>query len=215
MSGCCEPKGYRQIFNSREAQRSVKRFEKHGLDSTAGPMVDALKQKGVAGLTLLEVGAGSGTAQVTLLEAGMESSVAYDISPAYETVAGHLLAARGLTEKVHWNTGDVTDDGDVAAADVVFLNRVICCYSEMERLVDFTASRANGMLALSYPRDRWFVRTGLRAINFFLRFRKVPFQVQVHPPSAIDGRVTGHGLVEIAAGSTTVWQWKVWQRPAA
>lgn len=202
------------MFNAEQAARAVRRFESKGLDATAQPMIDELRSQGIEGATLLEVGAGSATALVTLLEGGATRAVGYDISPSYEKVAGALIAGRGLADRVEWHTGDYLAAGDTRTADVVFLNRVVCCYPNMEILVDATAARARSLLALSYPRDRWFIRLGIRMINGFLRLRRVTFRVFVHEPAAIDARVTAAGLTLVAAGSTAAWHWKVWERVA-
>lgn len=202
------------MFNAEQAARAVRRFERKGLDATAQPMIEVLRSHGVEGATLLEVGAGSATALVMLLEGGAARAVGYDISPSYEEVAGALIAGRGLTDRVEWHTGDYLAAGDIREADVVFLNRVVCCYPNMEPLVDAAATRTRSLLALSYPRDRWFIRLGIRMINGFLRLRHVTFRVFVHEPAVIDARVTAAGLREVASGSTAAWHWKVWERVA-
>lgn len=214
MAGCCDPRGYRMVFSEREARRAVRRFERKGLDATARLMVDALSKRGIEGATVLEVGAGSGTAQVALLEAGAQRSTAYDISPSYERVAGALLAGRGLTDRVDWHTGDFTAAADAPEAAVVFANRVVCCYPEMEPLVDAATSRSRRLLALAYPRDRLRVRFGVKVVNLFLRMRKVPFRVFVHDPDSIAARVEAAGLLPVAGGETAVWHWRVWERAA-
>ena len=151
---------------------------------------------------------------MTLLEGGAGRAVGYDISPSYEKVAGALIAGRGLTDRVEWHTGDYLAAGDTRGADLVFLNRVVCCYPDMAPLVDAAATRTRSLLALSYPRDRWFIRLGIRMINGFLRLRRVTFRVFVHDPTAIGARVAAAGLVEVASGSTAAWHWKVWERVA-
>lgn len=211
MSGCCDPSGYPGVFNEKQAQRVARAFRRKGLDATAGPMVDALTRRGVEGATLLEVGAGSGTAQVALLERGVARSVAYDISPAYEGIAHGLLTEYGLRDRVEWHTGDFLADG-AAQSDIVFLNRVVCCYPDMPELVDASAGRARRLLAMAYPRDRWFVRFGIRILNRLLAFRKNSFRVFVHDPGEIASRVDQSGLSEVDAGRTVMWQWKVWER---
>ena len=42
MSDCCDPSGYRRFFNTKEAKRHARSYQRKGLDSTEGPMVDAL-----------------------------------------------------------------------------------------------------------------------------------------------------------------------------
>ncbi|MBI5157037.1 MAG: class I SAM-dependent methyltransferase [Acidimicrobiia bacterium] len=213
MSGCCDPRGYRQVFNAAQAAKAVRAFEQKGLDGTARPMIAALRAEGFDGATVLEVGAGPATALVTLLEAGAGRAVAYDISPSYERVAGALLQGRGLTNRVEWHTGDYLASGDDRPAEVVFLNRVVCCYPDIA-LVGVVADRASRLLALSYPRRRWYTRSAIRMINGYLWLRRVPFRVFVHDPGAIARNVIAAGFEEVAGGASTVWEWKVWRRAA-
>ncbi len=213
MSGCCDPRGYRQVFNAEQARKAVRAFEQKGLDGTARPMIEVLRAQGLDGATVLEVGAGPGTALVTMLEAGAGRAVAYDISPSYEKVAGALLQGRGLTDRVEWHTGDYLTSGDQRPADAVFLNRVVCCYPDAG-LVGAVAERASRLLAVSYPRRRWYTRVGVKVINGYLWLRRVPFRVFVHDPDAIARSVAAAGFEEIADGGGAAWEWKVWRRAA-
>jgi magnesium-protoporphyrin O-methyltransferase len=211
MAGCCDPSGYRQVFNKREARRAARAYRRRGLDSTARPMVAALEAKGIDGASVLEVGAGVGSAQVALLEAGARSGVAYDLSPAHQEVGEALLAEHGLSDRVEWRTGDFVADRAAPHADIVFLNRVVCCYPGIE-LVDAVASRSVRLLAMAYPRDRWWVRAGVRALNGFLRIGRTTFRVFVHPTTEVGRRVAAAGLREVASGRKLMWEWHVWER---
>ena len=176
-------------------------------------MVGALAQRGIEGATVLEVGAGIGSAQVALLGSGASRSVAYDLSPAYEVASAELLQEHGLEDRVEWHTGDLlAEDAGAGDADVVFLNRVVCCYPHMTEMVDAVSARTGRLLAMSYPRDRWWLRIGLRLVNLTLRLRRTSFRVFLHDPREIRRRVEAAGLSEAAAGTTAVWEWRVWER---
>jgi len=213
MSGCCDGSGYGGVFNARTAKRYVKSYNKKGLDSTAAPMVGVLRSAGVDGASVLEVGAGSGAALVSLLEAGASEAVAFEISSAYEGPARRLREARGIEAPVEWNTGDFVAMADtVDRADVVFLNRVVCCYPNMEELVDAAASKSTRLLAMSYPRDRWPFRIFIRVMNGLLRLRRSSFRIFLHDPTSVAARVSTAGLQELAAGTAGGWHWTVWER---
>ncbi len=203
------------MFNKRAAERYVRSFLKRGLDSTAGPMVEALRSQGLQAASVMEIGAGAGTAVVSMLEAGASRATAFEISPAYEAPAHRLFAARGISAPIDWNTGDfVAIGGEAPEADVVFMNRVVCCYPDMADLVDAAGSKSNRLLAMSYPRDRWLFRLFVRIGNAWLRFRRNSFRVFIHDPDAVAARVETAGLREIASGTTPGWHWKVWERVA-
>ena len=70
MSDCCSPKGYQSIFSEKRAQAEAQRYRRRGLDRTSRRIVELLKQQGIMGRTLLEVGGGIGAIQIELLRAG-------------------------------------------------------------------------------------------------------------------------------------------------
>ena len=215
MAGCCDPTGYRKVFNSREAQRAARSYRRNGLDSTARPMVEALEERGIDGASILEVGAGVGAAQIELMKAGAAACVAYDLSSAHERVGNELLEEHGLADRVEWRTADFVADPSAPSVDVVFLNRVVCCYPDMPGMVDAASSRARRLLAMSYPRDRWWVRLGIRTLNGFLRLMRNSFRAFVHPTDEITSRTEAAGLREVASGRTLIWEWHVWERSPA
>ena len=213
MAGCCDQGGYDGVFGEREARRAIRSFEKKGLDSTAGPMVVALHAGGLGGVEVLEAGTGSGTALVSLLEAGASHAVGYDISPGYQAAAAALLESRGLEGRADLVVGDFVT-ATPPEAEVVFLNRVVCCYPDMDGLVDAAADATGGRLAMSFPRRNLFTRVALGVINAFMRLRRSTFRVYVHPPAAIRARAESAGLAPAAGGSTRMWEWQLWERTA-
>jgi hypothetical protein len=213
MPTCCDPSDYGSVFNEREARRALRSYRRKGLDSTAGPMVGALAGRGIEDATVLEVGAGIGSAQVALLGSGASRSVVYDLSPAHRAVSRELLTEHAIADRVQWTTGDFLEAaGGVESADVVFLNRVVCCYPHMVDMVDTAAAKARRLLALSYPRRRWWLRAGVRVLNVYFRLRRSSFRVFVHDPVEIARRVREAGLDLVASGRGLAWEWHVWER---
>src|SRR5689334_14712378 len=135
MSDCCSPKGYKWVFSERSARGEAKRYRRKGLDGTSREIVDYVKAQGVGGQTVLEVGGGIGAVQIELVKAGAESAVSVELTPTYERVAAELLAETGLQGRVRRQVTDFVEAAPgVEAADIVVLNRVVCCYHDMPRL---------------------------------------------------------------------------------
>jgi len=179
-------------------------------------MVDALDARGLDGAAVLEVGVGSATALATMLERGAASGVGYDLSPGYEPTATGLLESKGLSDRADLRYRDFVADADAAGSvDVVFLNKVVCCYPDRPRLVDAASGATTRLLAMSFPRRRWLTRVSLAVINLFFRIRGTSFRVHLHDPKAIAAQVASRGLVRIASGTTPIWEWHVWERGVA
>jgi magnesium-protoporphyrin O-methyltransferase len=129
MAGCCPSRDYRRIFNERFARRLTNRYSKRGLDKTARTMVEFLRQLGLEGASVLEIGGGVGELEIELLQAGAGRAQNLELSPAYEHQARTLAEQAGVQGRLDWRLHDLAEDpGAVAPADLVVLHRVVCCY---------------------------------------------------------------------------------------
>jgi magnesium-protoporphyrin O-methyltransferase len=116
----------------------------------------ALDQSGVAAETLLDVGAGVGVLHHELLERGVRRAVHLEASSAYLETARAESARRGHQERVTFRHGDLVALSDqLPAADLVTMDRVVCCYPDLEPLIRVSAGKAGRHYALSYPHARW------------------------------------------------------------
>jgi magnesium-protoporphyrin O-methyltransferase len=108
---------------------------------------------------------------------------------------------------VEWRYGDVATERELAPpADVVVLNRVVCCYPDMPALVGAAAEKTRRALALSFPRDTWFMRIGARGINAWSRLRRSEYRFFVHKPADIVATASSSGLRLIDQHSGRLWQ---------
>jgi len=195
MSDCCSPEGYRWLFSERSARAEAKRYRRKGLDSTSRRIVDYLRGRGVDGRTVLEVGGGIGAIQIELLKAGAVRAVSVELTPTYEQAARQLLVEAGLEDRVERRVMDFARSAaEVGAADIVIMNRVICCYPDMPLLAGAAARHANEVLVMSFPKRRWWTRAVISAGNLVLRVLRRQFQVFVHPPARILAEAERQGL---------------------
>ena len=205
MSDCCTPKGYRSIFSEKSAQAEAKRYRSKGLDKVSRRIVELVKERGVKGRTVLEVGGGIGAIEIELLRAGAARATNVELTPTYEEAAGELLREAGLLDRVDRRVGDFVV-ADLEAADLVILNRVVCCYPDMPRLAAAAAEHARSTLVLTFPNDRWSTRLGLTLLNLGFRVFRVQFQVFLHRPDGILTAIEEHGLRTQLNHRGLVWQ---------
>ena len=212
MSACCGP-AYDRFFGARQARRDAKRYRKHGLDQTARRLVDELAQHGVDGASVLEVGGGVGAIDLELLGQGAERAVVVELSNGYDEEARALAAEAGVEARIERSHGDFAEEeASIEPADVVVMHRVVCCYPDPELLVGAAARHARRLLALSLPRNTWWLRLGVTAANVWFRMRG-GIQSYVHPPAEVVGIAEAAGLSTVLdERSTRIWRIAVFER---
>jgi hypothetical protein len=206
MSNCCSPKGYRRIFSERMAQADARRYRRKGLDATSRRIFDVLKAQGVEGSTVLEVGGGIGAIQLELLKAGAARAVSVELTPTYEDVAGRLVEEAGLSQRVERKVMDFAQAAaEVDAADLVIMNRVICCYPDMPLLAGAAADHARRLLVMSYPKRAWWTIAGLAIANFIFWATRLEFHIFLHRPEEILATSQRHGLRPVLDDRGILW----------
>jgi magnesium-protoporphyrin O-methyltransferase len=206
LSDCCSPKGYRWVFSERSARAEAKRYRRKGLDSTSRRIVDFLKTQGVEGKTVLEVGGGIGAIQIELLKAGAARALSVELTPTYEEAAAGLLREAELSDRVERRVMDFAEAADqVDGADIVIMNRVICCYPDMPRLAGAAADHARQLLVMSFPRKTWWMYVGLKVSNFLLWTTRREFHIFLHPPKKIIATSEQHGFEPVLDQQGLVW----------
>jgi Methyltransferase domain len=203
------------MFSEKSAQAEVKRYRRKGLDSLSRRIAELLKERGVEGRTMLEVGGGIGAIEIELLRAGATRAVNVELTPTYEEAAGELLRETGLADRVERRVMDFVETGeDVEAADYVVLNRVICCYPDMPRLTAAAADRVRHTLVLTFPNSRWWTRLGLTIVNFGFRVVRLQFRIFLHRPELILAAAEKHGLKTTLNRRGLLWHMAALDRPA-
>lgn len=213
MSDCCDPAPYRRFFDSKEAKRRLKRYRRRGLDKMATRLVSYLRARGLEGRTVLEVGGGIGDLQVELLKSGAARTVNVELSSEYEGEATDLSEAEEVSDRIDRRVGDFVEQQDmVEPADLVVLNRVICCYPWMERIMDASVAKTGWLLVVSVPRDRIISRLMVRVGNWMIALGGCGFRSYVHPVAEIEAIAAGAGLTPVFSEQGLVWRGLVFER---
>ena len=163
--------------------------------------------------SLLDIGGGIGALHHELLEDVARTAVHVDSSSAYLKEARAEAARRGHLERVTFLHSDFTDvTSDLQDADIVTLDRVVCCYPDFRRLLTAAAGKTRRILAMSYPRESWYFRLGLYMINALQRLRREPFRAFRHPVREMDQLLEVHGLYRASLHRLLVWEVAVYRR---
>jgi hypothetical protein len=154
------------LFSDREAGKDLKRYREKGPDATTRALIAAIVAEGVEGATVLDVGGGIGVIQLELLGAGAARAEAVDASEAYIATAIAEAERRGYRDRTTARIGNFVELArSIEPADVVTLDRVLCCYPDLDALLGAAADKATRMVGLVYPRDVWWNRILGRTMN--------------------------------------------------
>ncbi len=209
---CC---AYDRQFNARHAEDDLREYRRDGPTGLTRALIEALSSGGIEGKSVLEIGGGVGAVHHELLRAGADAAVDVDASRAYISAAREESERQGHADRVEYKVGDFVALADIVEpADVVALDRVICCYSDMSSLVDRSAALAKGRYGLVYPRYTWLGRIAIATINLGFRLSRSPFRSYLHRTADVDAIVAAHGLVPSLHRTTLIWQLAVYERPS-
>jgi magnesium-protoporphyrin O-methyltransferase len=215
---CCTPgdSPFDRQFDARHAAERLRAYRRDGPAGLTRALIEALAAGGVDGQTILDIGGGVGAVHHELLRAGAAAAVDVDASRAYVAVARGEAERQGHADRVAYLTGDFVALADeVEPADLVALDRVICCYADVAALVDRSATLARRRYGIVYPRDSWFGRIGIRLLNAQLRLSRSPFRTYLHRTAEVEAMLAKHGLVRRLHRTTLIWQLAIYERPTA
>jgi magnesium-protoporphyrin O-methyltransferase len=195
VSGCCARHGQEDLFGDRFARRSAQRYRKKGPDAMSRSLARRAGKRGLEGATVLEIGGGVGQVLFELVKAGASGGEIVELVPAYQEHVRALAAEAGVGDRVSFRVADLVVDATARQpADVVVLNKVVCCTPDGAELAGIAASLARRTLVLSYPRDVAWARGFFGAVNVAMRLRRSRFRTFVHDPGALRAAIEAQGL---------------------
>ncbi len=213
MKCCAQCEGIERFFDESLAQDELRAYRQHGPDETTVWLLKALKERGVTGLTLLDIGGGVGAIQHQLLQAGVTHAINVDASSGYLKAARQEAERLGQAEQVTYLHGNFVDLApQIDSADIVTLDRVICCYPDVEALVQLSVERAQRFYGVIFPRDGLLPMLARPIFNSYFRLRRNPYRFFVHPAKVVEDMIETQGFQRVFIRRTLFWQVLLYER---
>jgi magnesium-protoporphyrin O-methyltransferase len=210
---CCQCQGIETVFNKKNALKELKKYHLKGPSKTTNSLIDFLKTEGVKGKSLLDIGGGIGIIQHELLSLGVTSVINVEASTAYHEIAKKEAEQQGQSDKIEFHKGNFVDlSPNIPSTDIVTLDRVICCYPDMRKLVKESISHAIEFYAVVYPKDNWWVRLGFALINLYERVKRNEFRVYIHSNKEIHKVIQINDFRQLFLQKHGMWLVEIFQR---
>lgn len=210
MSCCCHA-GAAGRFFSFMARHYRRRYLKKGLEKSQKQMVEGLQEAGIDNATLLEIGSGVGFLHQYLLALGAGSAVGIDFSIKMLDEARKFASEQGFENRTEYIDGDFVDICEgLNDADVLILDKVVCCYPDAETLINKSLGKTRRIYALTYPRNRWLIHLGLVLGNLAFWLIRSDFRSYLHNPKRIEAWIKAAGFEIVHQDQTAAWKTQIW-----
>ncbi len=206
---------YDNAFDGRLAQRELRDYRRRGPGRASRAIADALARGGAGGRSVLDIGGGVGAVHQQLLERGATAVTDVDASRPYLEAARSEAEQRGVADRVTFAHGDfVALAATIEPADLVALDRVVCCYGDVDALVRLAAERTRRRLAITLPPDALVVRSVIAVGNTWYRLTRNAYRAYVHSHARVIEAARAAGLEPVGQAATVGW-WRllVFERP--
>ena len=215
---CCSPPPDPRIARQFDAKvapwADVEDFP--DLVDVSGSMLDLLRDAPLRRPSVLELGCGTGGLSVALLEMGAVRVTGIDLSASSIEVARRRAAVAGHAEHASFDVGNAAEAA-TDPHDWVLLDRVICCYGDVERLVGRAIDLAGERIALAVPESRgWrgLVNRPLWLAEYAWDRWFGGCRGYVHDLKRIERRLAAAGFVPAASDRVGLWHIGTYDRPA-
>ncbi len=208
---CCQITD--QAFGEKDARSNIKDYLRRGPSGQTREILRAVRSLGLKNVSLIDIGGGIGSIHHELLDDTAREATHVDASSAYLREAEKEAVRRGHTSRVKFVHADFTDiASDLTPADIVTLDRVVCCYPDYRSLLMAAAGHSQRALAMTYPRETWYLRLSLKILNLLQRLRRDPFRVYLHPVAQMDALLQAEGLKRVSLKRLFVWEMALYSR---
>ncbi len=219
---CCRPSA---AVDPRIARHFDHRLTEQTVDGELPELIDVsamllglMGDVAAAAPTVLELGCGSGALSVELCRRGAQRVDGIDLSPAMIAAAGERAEESGVSERASFTVGDGALVS-VAPRDWVVLDRVLCCYPNLDALLSNALAAAPSRVLFSVPTSRgWrglFNRLAWFVADVPARVRRNSCPTFVHDIGRIEGRLRAAGFARRAEARLGLWYAAAWDGPAA
>jgi SAM-dependent methyltransferase len=214
----CPDTGHIERHFDSKSLRFTEGDQLPGMVAVSDRLKEALLPLGPTGRSVLELGCGRGALLLTLVQAGAGRATGIDLSRATIEAARRRFTEAGLADRVDLSVGDAARVRH-EPHDWVILDRVMCCYPDVEALLANTLPAARRIYAFTVPTSRGWRGVLARLEEWFENawntLLRRPCPGYVHDLDLIERRLEGSGFRLRHQDRLRLWHIAVYERAAA
>ena len=214
MTPCCQDRCCgTNLFFSKMSAYFDRQYRKHGLEKIQRHLLEGVRRDLSQSASLLDIGCGVGALHLALLREGARSAVGVEISEGMLDRARRHASELGLQNQTHYIRGDFVEcQAEIHASDVSMLDKVVCCYPDLDALLVATTQKTNCLLAITHPRNNLLAATLFKVHIAVARVVGLSFHPFWHDWERMHGGIESQGFDLIHLRSTPVWQARVYRK---
>ena len=226
MNDCCSflddsnGKKLDKVFTDAIVSKDLERYRKHGPRKSSRILISLLEEhRSTQDVSLCDIGSGIGSVAQAFLNYDAITVDVVESSSAYITASQEEASHQGNRSRIAYHHGDYVHLAhELGPRDLMCLDRVICCYPNMDSLVGLSAMNTKSLLAIVIPRDSIFHRALMKSLYLSFKiwgiFRTSPVvpRFYVHRITDIEDTIKWCGLDRLASKTTFFWRIALYQR---
>lgn len=185
------------------------------LVDVSGAVLDLCRDIALRRPSVLDLGCGTAALGVALLEMGAARLTGVDLSPASIDLARQRAEVAGFGDVSAFEVGNGAEI-EARPHDWVVLDRVICCYGDVERLLGRAIDLARERIAIAVPESRgWrgLVNRPLWFAEFVWDRMQGGCRGYVHDLRRIERRLAAAGFAPAGSDRIGLWHVGIYDRP--
>lgn len=200
-------------FFSKHSKKYIRTFRNKGLAKEQNMLVEGITKSPLAGKSLLEIGCGVGGLHITLLKQGALHATGIDVAEGMLEQARLLSKEFGTDGQTNYVLGDFTLlSPAIARADITIMDKVVCCYEQVDDLLKKSLDKTESVFALTMPHNTFIMKYLLHIPIFVGKLLRWSFHPYWHDWDRIVRQIQNAGFTTTYSNSTFAWSVYVFER---